>query len=211
MNNQSDLCSLDQVLDAYLSVSKFPNQDTLKDWVQRFPELEIELIDFTIAWNDITSSTLAPPAIINEDSFLAIGKKLASEAFYSETIDEYIQSKTVIQSLFSEGRYLGLSPDQLSDQLNLSMPFMRKIDLRYFLFNTMPLFFMESLSKTIRRSVREIACFLSERPLIPKTVRFKSQHIPKLTEQRNFFDEVSTDATLTEKQREYWLSYKITE
>lgn len=210
MNNQSDLCSLDQVLDAYLSVSKIPNQDTLKDWIQRFPEYEIELIDFTIAWSDIENSPLAFQSKNYEDSFLAIGKKLVSETFYLETINERIKTKMAIRSFFTEGKNLGISPGQLSDQLNLSLPLLRRIDLRHFLFDTIPLFFMESLSNTIKRSVREIACFLSEKPLIPKTVRFRSQHIPRLTEQRNFFDEVSADATLTEEQREYWLSYKVT-
>ena len=210
MNNQSDLCSLDQVLDAYLSVSKIPNQDTLKDWIQRFPEYEIELIDFTIAWSDIENSPLASQSKNYEDSFLATGKKLVSEAFYLETNNEHIKTKMAIRSFFTEGKNLGISPGQLSDQLNLSLPLLRRIDLRHFLFDTIPLFFMESLSNTIKRSVREIACFLSEKPLIPKTVRFRSQHIPRLTEQRNFFDEVSADATLTEEQREYWLSYKVT-
>ena len=210
MKKRTESCSLDQVIDAYLSVSIKPNRETLDDWIQWFPEYENELTDFTITWNEIENPRFSLQAQSDENLFVAIGKRLAREAFYSEDIKLVDNPKQTIQSILNEGRSLGISPKQLSDQLDLSISLIRKIDLRYILFETIPIFFIENLSETIKRNVREIAQYLSEGPLILENARFKSSHAPKLPEQRNFFDEVRRDPTLKEEQRENWLSYEVT-
>lgn len=211
MNNPIDSNSLNQVLDAYLSVSIKPNEKTLEKWILLFPEYENELIDFTSAWNDIENSPPALQTSSDDNSFIEIGNKIAREAFYAETVEEYITSRSAIQSILREGKGLGFSTRQLSDQLNISIALIRKIDLRYILFDTIPVFFMENLSETIKRSIREIAYYLSRPSRISENARFKSLHTPKITEQRNFFDEVRTDPQLKEEQREYWLSYEAIE
>ena len=116
MKKRTESCSLDQVIDAYLSVSIKPNRETLDDWIQWFPEYENELTDFTITWNEIENPRFSLQAQSDENLFVAIGKRLAREAFYSEDIKLVDNPKQAIQSILNEGRSLGISPKQLSDQ-----------------------------------------------------------------------------------------------
>lgn len=207
MNNPFELQSFDEVLDAYLSASKVPNREALTDWIRRFPEYEKELIDFTIAWSETEHLPAVQQAGLEGHAFVAIGMRLAHEAFDSER-REYTETKLPMVSILDEGKSQGITPDQLSDQLKLSIIMIRKIDLRNILFSSIPLNLLESLSQAIKRSVREVARYLSGQSVIPETVRFKSSQPPKVAAQKNFFDEIRRDAMLDKEQRDYWLSYE---
>lgn len=207
MNSPVEPYSLDKVLEAYHSSSNTPNREVLAEWIRRFPEYETELIDFTIAWSETEHLPAARQTGLEEDAFVAIGMRLAHEAFDAKG-SEHRETKLPIHSILDEGRQRGFSPDQLSDQLKLSIPLIRKIDLRNILYSTIPLNLIESLAQSIKRSAREVARYLSMEQVIPETVRYKSSKTPKVTEQRSFFDEVRRDPLLEEEQRNYWLSYE---
>lgn len=207
MNSPVEPNSLDEVLDAYRSASNTPNHEVLAEWIRRFPEFETELIDFTIAWSETEHLPAARQTGLEEDAFVAIGIRLAREAFDAKG-SEHSETKFPIHSILDEGKRRGITPDQLSDQLKLSIPLIRKIDLRNILYSTIPLDLIESLAQTIKRSAREVARYLSMKPAIPQTVRFKSSKTPKVVEQRSFFDEIRRDTMLDEEQRNYWLSYE---
>lgn len=207
MNSPIEPYSLDEVLDAYRSASKTPNRDVLSEWIQRFPEYATELIDFTIAWSETELLPASFNTGLEEDAFVAIGMRMAREAFDAKA-SEHPETKLPIQSILDEGRKQGISPDQLSEQLKLSIPLIRKFDLRNILYSTIPLGLIESLAQSIKRSVRDVARYLSVKPVIPETVRFKSSKAPKVAEQKSFFDEVRRDPLLEEEQRKYWLSYE---
>jgi GMP synthase PP-ATPase subunit len=138
---------------------------------------------------------------------VAIGMRIAREAFDAKG-KEYTETKLPIHSILDEGKSQGITPDQLSNQLKLSILMIRKIDLRNILYSTIPLNLIESLAQTIKRNVREVARYLSGQSVIPETVRYKSSQTPKVTEQKKFFDEIRKDTTLNEEQRDYWLSYE---
>ncbi len=207
MNSPIEPYSLDEVLDTYRSASKTPNREMLSEWIRRYPEYETELIDFTIAWSETEFLPTAIKTGLEEDAFVAIGMRMAREAFDTQA-SEHSETKLPIQSILDEGRQRGISPDQLSDQLRLSIPLIRKIDLRNILYSTIPLDLIESLAQSIKRSAREVARYLSVKPVIPEAIRFKSSKAPKVAEQRSFFDEVRRDPLLEEEQRNYWLSYE---
>ena len=41
---------LNDILDAYAASTPGPDFETLKEWVNRYPEFEVELTEFTIDW-----------------------------------------------------------------------------------------------------------------------------------------------------------------
>ena len=84
----------------------------------------------------------------------------------------------------------------------------RKIDLRYMDYLSLPLDLIQSIAQLINRNLKELAEYLSLKPTVPSATRFKSSNQPKAPEQTDFFDEVQEDKLLNQEQREYWLAYK---
>jgi hypothetical protein len=134
MNSPFEPHSFDEVLDAYLSASKIPNREVLADWIRRFPQYGRELIDFTIAWSETEYSPAAQQTGLEGDAFVAIGMRIAREAFDVKG-KEYTETKLPIYSILDEGKSQGITPDQLSNQLKLSILMIRKIDLRNILYS----------------------------------------------------------------------------
>jgi hypothetical protein len=211
MNNSVGQYSLDDVLDAYSEASEEPSRKILAEWIASYPQYERELIEFTVAW--ILSEELPEIPDDQQDINARIqsGLRVTQKIFEKRSTDdqeENSHSPPKLVSLIVEGSILGLSVDQLAQQVNLSVTLMRKLENRLFIVDTIPTDLVRMIGMILQRAPADITTYLNQEQMLPSGFRMKSRQPPKMGGKQNFFDAVRDDPELGVEQRAYWLSFE---
>ena len=209
MNDPIEQVSVEQVLDSYVADSKMPSREKLQEWIKRYPQFEHELIEFTVAWTQTEFFPRKKGQEIDRDARIRTGLNIARQVYDQQGAEHKsveIPNKPPLRSIFHESAPLGYSPDRLAQQLNISMSIMRKIENRLLLVDSIPSNLIEKIAQTLQRTVQEVSLYLMAPPVVPQSLRLKSQQAPKINRQQSFFEAVRLDRSISDEQRSYWLS-----
>jgi hypothetical protein len=147
---------------------------------------------------------LSPNADEEEQGFiqhvLSVRRKLEAS-----TEAESLQPNSgelALKGLISEARNCGLSIGDLADATGLSPTLVKVLDMRLARYATIPAQVVEDLATIIKRSIEQVALYLQGGP-VRTAVAYSDQDQtePGPFEQRDFFDLVRTDTTLSEEHR----------
>lgn len=147
---------------------------------------------------------LNPNADAEEQGFiqhlLSIRRKLEASVDASSLQTE--SGELALKGLISEARKHGLSVSDLADATGLSPALMKVLDMRLARYITIPAQVVEDVATVIRRSIEQVALYLQSGP-VQTAVAYSDQDqtASESPEQRDFFDVVRTDTTLSKERR----------
>ena len=210
MNKPSGSELLDDILDAYVTAAKIPNREVLREWIRKYPQYERELVDFTVAWIQMEE---LPPIKRDEPDYdiLALRAMSIVQNLYNDNEQESKSSQSAnssIEKLVAEGQAQGFSPDQFATILKLSVGLLWKLDRRLILYSSIPVELMENIAATLHRGLQIVAEYLQRQPVLAENASYKANHQPKISEPRNFFDEVRGDQEIIDEYRDYWIEFE---
>lgn len=210
MENQNSSNELDRILDEYVVENESLNKETLKDWIQRYPQYERELMDLTVAL--IQMQSIAPDEIAADEEEILVqrGISVARRLLHDNpkgTVEEPGLSRP-IKSLIKEAGYRGLSLDQFAEQVRLIPSLLVKIDRHLVRYDSLPLHLLELIADTLKQNLFNIAIHCQLVPVVPQDSRFKSKTPPSVSPQVDFFDEVRKDPGFSDELRRYWLKFE---
>ncbi len=207
MTNEVEQNELQDVLDAYVADVQEPSREKLMEWVRRYPQFEQALFALTVDWIEMRALSPAAKENVDEDALVLRGMSVIQNLLHQDHqhSSQRPETGTAIKGLLQEGGSQGLTPRQLADRVDLSGGLLRKLDLRYILYATIPLKLIEAIADAIRREVLSVAQYLKGEPILPRAASYKARQAPVVPEQRSFFDEVREDQELDEERRKRWL------
>src|SRR5450755_708773 len=136
MNQESERVLLNDVLDAYAISEPGPSYASLVEWIRRYPYYERDLIAFVADW-ELATWLPTPESIHNVDEEALVLQGigivqgiLQQQEFASQ--DEQLPLTGIVQ----EAGRLGLSIRHLAERAQMSLPLVRKLDLRLIRFST---------------------------------------------------------------------------
>ncbi len=203
---------LEDVLDAYVVEVETPISATLAEWIQRYPQYERELTEFTVAWGQMQS--LAPAEGTehdkDEEALLLRGMNIVQNLLHTQPAQSPSARQETgdpFEGLLAQGRSCGLSSlYQLADCVELSAALVRKLDRRLIRYTSIPLQLIENFARILRQDVATIARYLNGTPTLITGASYRAEQAPGLTGQQDFFEAVCHDLELSEDRRLQWLS-----
>jgi hypothetical protein len=139
-------------------------------------------------------TTLDPKAEAEEEAFIQ-QLRIMQAGLRTATADE-----AHLRGLISEARKCGLSVAELATAVQLSTALVKKLDLRLIRYASIPHQVIERVAGAIKRSAEQVAMYLQGDPI--RTADAYSVHSPAAPDEpQDFFELVSTDASLSEEYR----------
>jgi len=199
MSDQTNREQLDAVLEAYIEAVPEPGYRTLTKWIQRYPEFADELTALTVG------RLVAPFEVEPEGMDEAA---LQRDLQVMRGVLGRRRQPQAITSLSEAGKAVGLtSIKAIAQRANLSAALVRKLDLHLMQVASLPAELFTQLTQALQVGADALQQYFLGQPMMPEG-SFKSEQRPEITEQEDFFEAVRKDPSLTEEQRQYWLSLK---
>jgi hypothetical protein len=210
MNNQLKMEELDLILDAYIIDNEALSKETLKEWIRRYPQYERELMEVTVS---LINMQATPPADIAKDEEEILIQRGISVVHNLMREEQAHQGKKPdasypIKGLVKEANRRNITLDQFAIQVDLTPPFLAKIDRRLIIYSSIPVQLLESIASVLDRDVFSIVKYLQLRPTIPARMRFKARGIPQVSHPVDFFIEIRKDPELKDDLRQQWLEFE---
>jgi hypothetical protein len=200
MSEQTNRERLDAVLEAYIEAVPEPSHRTLTEWIQRYPEFADELTVLTVG-RLVAPFEVEPEEGVDEAA-------LQRDLQVMRGALQRRRQPQALTSLSEAGKAVGLaSIKAIAQRANLSAALVRKLDLRLMHVASLPAELFTQLAQALQVGVDALRQYLQGQPLMPEG-NFKSEQHPAVPEPEDFFDAVRKDPSLTEEQRQYWLSLK---
>jgi hypothetical protein len=199
---------LDELLLTYFLESESPKVDILEQWVNRYPQFEKELRDFTVAWSMIEFYSEGKAPKLVADRNVLTNETRILEFLNKAKIEQMVQypDKSPIKSLIMEAEVYDITIEALAITVDLSVPIVAKLDSRLIEYFSIPFEVIEGLAQAIRKEIILIARYLNQAPRMPRMASYKSHRKPKVPQKENFFDVIRHDDKLSDQQRMRWLS-----
>ena len=204
MNRPMDREMLEDVLDAYVASGVGPNSP-LEEWTQRYPEFEREIIEFAASWSLMTWLPPAPDAEeVTEETLVLRGMSVVQNLLHGKSAESASDPLAPFESLIAEGRERGFEPRRLAHAVGLGDSLLRKLDRRLIACATIPQELIDRLAQVIQREATNITTYLQQDPILAAGTEHRSEQVPKLMAQEDFFDAVRADPTIAPEHAEHW-------
>lgn len=212
MSDQNEVVELDDVLNEYVSSTENPSHANLMEWIQRYPQFENELTEFTVNWS--VMKTLPPIGEISknlEDRLINKGMSVVQNLLYQKRQERIKQNenKREFKGITQERKNKEMSLQYLAEHSRLSIALLAKLERRHFIPSTIPYAAPVNIGRTLYIPPQLILEQFQGPPWVDAGANRFSSDKPKLASQTNFFDEVRNDRTIKEEDREYWLAMEI--
>ena len=205
MNIPDRMVKLEDVLDAFVASDCDPNE-TLHEWILRYPEYEQELTDFAVSWSLMKSMPTAPDAEeVDEDILVLRGMSIVQNLLHNQSKESVSGSDFPFVSLVDEGREKGLEPRQLAQETELGVILLRKLDRRLIRYASIPQIAINNLANAIKRNTSIVAVYLQQNPTFASATEHRSEQAPVLNAPEDFFDAVRADPTIRPEHAARWL------
>lgn len=206
MNKSTDQVKLEDIFDAYVASSDGPN-NTLDEWIRRYPEFESELIEFAVSWSLMK---WLPPSSdseeVDEETLVLRGVSVVQNLLHRQLQEPASESVAPLESLITEGRARGWEPHRLAQVTRLGDSLLRKLDRRLISHASIPQELINHLAQVLQREATSISAYLQLGPTLGATTEHRSEQAPKLMEPEDFFDAVRADPTISGEHAEYWFA-----
>ena len=208
MNKPTERGTLEDVLNAYVASGADPN-DPLDEWIRLYPKYEKELIEFAVNWSLMNS---LPPTSsareTDEDTLVLRGMSVVQNLLHAQSLGAASEPIVPFTSLLEESRARGLKPGQLAQELKVGDSVLRKLDRRLILFTSIPQKLIEGLAKAIHRNTALVEAYLQQSSTFAAAAEHRSEQVPALADQEDFFDAVRADSTIKREHAEFWFALK---
>lgn len=195
--------SVEDILDAYLSENPNPSKETLKKWIQAYPQFEQELTDLTVASS--VSNSLPPQGDAQKsksEQFVLYGMSVLHDLLHQ--IDDQVDQdgESAIAGIVAEGLSLGYKSRDLAELIEVTPTILAKFDRRLFIFRSIPILIIQRLAMALQKPYTVISAYLEGVQTSAIGARHRSEQLPTLQEQEDFFEAVRNDPMLGEAQRQ---------
>ena len=205
MNIPDRTVKLEYVLDAYVASGCDPNE-TLHEWILRYPEYEQELTDFAVSWSLIESMPTTPDAEeVDEDILVLRGMSIVQNLLHNQSKRSVSGSDVPFESLIEEGGEHGLEIRQFAQLAELGVILLRKLDRRLIHYPSIPQAAINNLANTIKQEFSSVAAYLQRNPTFATATEHRSEQAPVLSATEDFYDAVRADPTILREHAERWL------
>ena len=204
MNKPMEQERLEDILDAFVASGVGPNSP-LEEWIRRYPEFEQELIEFAASWSLMKWLPSTPEAEeVDEETLVLRGMSVVQNLVHRESGESTPDSVAPFESLIAEGRGSGIEPRHLARALGLGDGLLRKLDRRLIAHVSIPQELINRLAQALQREASSITVYLQQDPQMGATTEYRSEHVPKLLAQEDFFAAVRADPTISREHAEQW-------
>ncbi len=205
MNTPDRVVKLEDVLDAFVASDCDPNE-TLHEWILRYPEYEQELTDFAVSWSLMKSMPTAPDAEeVDEDILVLRGMSIVQNLLHNQSKRSVSGSDVPFESLIDEGGEHGLEIRQFAQLAELGVILLRKLDRRLIHYPSIPQDAIKNLANAIKREASSVAAYLQRNPTFATATEHRSEQAPVLNAPEDFFDAVRDDPTILREHAARWL------
>jgi len=205
MNDRTDREAIERVLEEYGASVDRPDHASLVEWIRLYPEYAQELTEFNVVWSRMEHQAQTPDYQTVDDETLVLR---GMSIFQNITHRKHSQQLTddSVEGIVSLGAQGGQSLAALADRLELTPAIVRKLDLRYFIYQTIPAQLKSQLSEILGRAQPAIERYLKSPPRLANRAQYKSAQAPSVQGQDDFFEAVRTEPELSEDRRQRWLA-----
>lgn len=204
MNRPMDQEMLEDVLDAFVASGVGPDSP-LEAWTRRYPEFEREIIEFAASWGLMTWLPPAPNAEeVTEETLVLRGMSVVQNILHGQSKESASDPAVHFESLILEGQQRGLEPRRLAHAVGLGDSLLRKLDRRLIAWSTIPEELIDRLAQVLEREATNITAYLQQDAILAARTEHRSEQVPKLMAQEDFFDAVRADTTIGPENAEHW-------
>ena len=209
MNTSKNKITLDDVLNDYMVSELSPNHATLEEWIQKYPEYEKELTEFTINWTLMENAP--PPEDTNEvtnDTLVLRAMSIVEDQLYKNKLKN-TKKKDEIQDLSLEFKKKKLTIINIAAMTGMGRLIIPKLAKRLIEYQTIPIEAIRRLAEAIDQNIDVLSEYFQKPIYTSPNTKFKSKTVPKKpTEKQDFFDAIRTDTTITDDNKTFWLSLR---
>jgi hypothetical protein len=211
MKRDENQPSLDEVIEAYMASTANPDNDSLSEWITRYPQYSRELMDFAAHWGliDTLPPHEAPNQEAEEEALVSRGRSMFRDVWQRELKNQKAEQRRErpIVSLRVEAERCGMHIDQFTEKAELSPSIIEKLDQLAFDFSSIPQKVIENLARAIGHSFGIVALYLQGKTGLTSTARYTAGQTRRREESKeDFFEAIRSDQTMSEERRRKWLT-----
>ena len=194
---------IDAIIGQYTEAYRSGQAPRIEDYVERYPELASELLEFAVYYHTIgfaTESLDGPPAAeLSPAAEKALARIRERSAAYTQAPAAAVAP---IESLFARGMDLKLAPPQLAATVGLTAPLLARLDARKIAVATIPRTLIQRLADALKTAPEVIAAYLGATQAGQAGAFYYADQPPTET-QESFLDAVQASALTPEQKREW--------
>lgn len=154
--------------------------ETLRDWVERYPELIDDLVGIAVAAE--FSGGLLPtadevaPLRRNSEEDSELAKRISAHMGEARDAEARPSAKGILRA----ARNLGMMPSALASALGVGLSVITKLDRRLVIPETVPARLVAAIARQLKRSYRDVAEYLLQPPTLSANASYRSNSLPSL-------------------------------
>lgn len=207
MNPTTNYPTLADVLNEYVAQARRPSTSVLRDWIERYPQFQHELIDFSTAW--ALEATLPPIEEVNEaDDRRLVGHAMShvqNVLFDQDRRSAELSTTMTIAGVLDAARSVGMDAKQLASACEIDVPLIVKLDQRK-IRGPIPQRLIACLAEVLRCAESALLAYLASAP------RLAGAHLarvkPAATGQQSFAEAVKA-SSLSDAAKRRWLAEAV--
>lgn len=197
--------NLDDVIMAYMASSVDSGEDSLAEWIARYPEYESELREFASYSTLIEQIPPQEYTVEEEQRLAARAASVIQNILYEKRQSASERPAEAFSGIIEEAERQNMSLDEFAERTELSPVIITMVDDRRVRYLSIPRKAIENIANTLRKIVTTIDSYLKgEMQLAP--AHYKSDAPPKASGSYEFAHLVSIDPDLSPQQKEQWLA-----
>jgi hypothetical protein len=194
---------LDDVIQAYMASATDSGEDTLDEWIGRYPQYERELRDFAAYWKMFGRLLVRDYNAEEEDALVARAASVVQNILHEQRGSA--SAAQPLSSLVDEAERQHMSLDRFAEAAEMSVPMIVMLDRRQVRYESIPRKAVESIAGVLRKLVAAVDSYLKgDMQFAP--AHYRSDEPPKAASQCDFSYVVEIDPDLNDEQKERWLA-----
>lgn len=202
--SKKEKINLDDVINAYMASSVDSGEDTLSEWVERYPQYESELRETAAYWKLLKG--VPPREYTNEEEELLISR--ASSIVQNILFQQREGASTQVEapsSLIDESERQHMSLEVFAEATKMSEPMIMVFDRKQVNYETIPRIAIANIARVLGMLFEAIDSYFKGE-LTPAPAHFRSDQPPKAAKKYDFSYIVEIDPCLSDDQKEFWLA-----
>lgn len=198
---EKEQINLDDVIQAYMASATDSGEDTLEEWIGRYPQYERELREFAAYWKMFGRLPARDYSVEEEGGLVARAASVVQNILHEQR--EISSAAQPLSSLVDEAERQHMSLDQFAEAAEMSVPMIVMLDRRQVCYESIPRKAVESIAGALRTLVAAVDAYLKgAMQLAP--AHYHSDEPPKAAGQYDFSYVVEIDPDLSDEQKEWW-------
>lgn len=202
---EKEQINLDDVIQAYMASATDSGEDTLGEWIGRYPQYERELRDFAAYWRMFGRLPARDYNVEEEDALVARAASVVQNILHEQR-EISSAAHQPLSSLVDEAERQHMSLDQFAEAAEMSVPMIVMLDRRQVRYESIPRKAVESIAGALSTLIAAVDAYLKgAMQLAP--AHYRSEEPPKVSSQYDFSYVVEIDPDLSDEQKEWWLAF----